>query len=78
MTVNLSTCNSDYIQPVVLIYFVMDVIQKYSFFVNLLFFIKADVKAKTNTLQSYYSKELKQQSQSQKSGAGRDNIYQSK
>ena len=39
---------------------------------------KADVKGKINTLRSYYSKELKKQSQSQKSGAGRDDIYQSK
>ena len=49
--------------------------KKNSFLVNIFFFIEADVKVKTNTLRSYYSKELKQQSQRQKSGAGRDDIY---
>ena len=34
--------------PVVLIYVVMDAIQKKSFLVNLFFFIEADVKAKNN------------------------------
>ena len=57
----------------------MDVIQKKnSFLDNLFFFIEADVKAKINTLRSYYAKESKQQSQSQKSGAGREDIYQPK
>ena len=55
----------------------MNVIQKKkSFLFNLFFFIEADAKAKINTLRSYYSKELKQQPQVQKSGAGRDDIYQ--
>ena len=57
----------------------MDVIKKKnSFLDNLFFFIEENIKAKINTLRNYYSKELKQQSQSQKSGVGRDDIYQSK
>ena len=52
--------------------------QKITVFENFFFFVEGDVKAKINTLRSYYSKELQQQSQSQKGGAGRADIYQSK